>query len=134
MLLSAFAVELFYFQQKTAYDMRISDWGSDVCASDLDAGEPRLRLCARHAARPCAGRGHGGGCLFRRLPSSQHLPPPVRRRRVFSRLCSDVQPAAARRGRRSEEHPSELQSLMRISYAVFFFKKKKNNEQPKTHT
>src|SRR3546814_5567914 len=34
---------------------------------------------------------------------------------------------------RSEEHTSELQSLMRISYAVFCLKKKKNNKQMKTH-
>src|SRR3546814_7209247 len=36
--------------------------------------------------------------------------------------------ARARRGHRSEEHTSELQSLMRISYAVFCLKKKKNND------
>src|SRR3546814_1292687 len=34
---------------------------------------------------------------------------------------------------RSEEHTSELQSLMRISYAVFCLKKKKDNNQPLTH-
>src|SRR3546814_12613689 len=36
-------------------------------------------------------------------------------------------------GRRSEEHTSELQSLMRISYAVFCLKKKKNNKKKPTH-
>src|SRR3546814_2394258 len=30
-------VSLFFFKQKTAYDMRISDWSSDVCSSDLEA-------------------------------------------------------------------------------------------------
>src|SRR3546814_956831 len=29
-------VFIFFFKQKTAYDMRISDWSSDVCSSDLD--------------------------------------------------------------------------------------------------
>src|SRR3546814_10104547 len=29
---------VFFFKQKTAYEMRISDWSSDVCSSDLDAG------------------------------------------------------------------------------------------------
>src|SRR3546814_14357027 len=29
----------FFFKQKTAYEMRISDWSSDVCSSDLEAGE-----------------------------------------------------------------------------------------------
>src|SRR3546814_3162863 len=38
------------------------------------------------------------------------------------------------RRRRSEEHTSELQSLMRISYAVFCLKKKTTNNQTKTHT
>src|SRR3546814_6241082 len=41
------------------------------------------------------------------------------------RRCDDEQGAAHRTGR-SEEHTSELQSLMRISYAVFFLKKKKH--------
>src|SRR3546814_4164286 len=36
--------------------------------------------------------------------------------------------------KRSEEHTSELQSLMRISYAVFCLKKKKNKQKAKTHT
>src|SRR3546814_12145707 len=40
---------VFFFKQKTAYEMRISDWSSDVCSSDLDA--------ARH---PFAGRGRRG--------------------------------------------------------------------------
>src|SRR3546814_2271076 len=36
----------FFFKQKTAYEMRISDWSSDVCSSDLSAGVPSLfRLC-----------------------------------------------------------------------------------------
>src|SRR3546814_14373803 len=38
----------FFFKQKTAYEMRISDWSSDVCSSDLalaDTGEKALRLC-----------------------------------------------------------------------------------------
>src|SRR3546814_4267979 len=32
----------FFFKQKTAYEMRISDWSSDVCSSDLEAGAARL--------------------------------------------------------------------------------------------
>src|SRR3546814_10634942 len=31
----------FFFKQKTSYEMRISDWSSDVCSSDLDAGDPK---------------------------------------------------------------------------------------------
>src|SRR3546814_8256726 len=39
----------FFFKQKTAYEMRISDWSSDVCSSDLSAS----RGFARSAASPC---------------------------------------------------------------------------------
>src|SRR3546814_1458635 len=65
-----------------------------------------------------------------------------RRQRVDRRADQDADPIGARlcplrRPRRSEEHTSELQSLMRISYAVFCLKKKKTNKQidsPHTHT
>src|SRR3546814_6762152 len=46
----------FFFKQKTAYEMRISDWSSDVCSSDLDTG----RTCRhRQAVRPASARGRG---------------------------------------------------------------------------
>src|SRR3546814_15762567 len=35
-------VFFFFFKQKTAYEMRISDWSSDVCSSDLRAGEGKM--------------------------------------------------------------------------------------------
>src|SRR3546814_6560514 len=107
--------------------MRISDWSSDVCSSDL-AGRQLLQRF-RHLARArrtlrASGRGHQhrrparrrvglhqcGGDLFRRVqPPARMVPDPAR---------------AQLRTRRSEEHTSELQSLMRISYAVFCLKKK----------
>src|SRR3546814_5692665 len=44
-----------FFKQKTAYEMRISDWSSDVCSSDLiaaaNAGQDRQRRALRHAAK-----------------------------------------------------------------------------------
>src|SRR3546814_6521406 len=44
-VLSVCALEFFFFKQKTAYEMRISDWSSDVCSSDLSAlGTPGLKL------------------------------------------------------------------------------------------
>src|SRR3546814_8218665 len=54
--------------------------------------------------------------------------------------CASASPASfrglstSRRGSRSEEHTSELQSLMRISYAVFCLKKKKTNNERYTNT
>src|SRR3546814_7131122 len=105
--------------------MRISDGSSDVCSSDLPA-----RLFGLTLTR-CAGEIFpfsqaesiliswqlrwlyatriSGRTQLRRAPPSAS-PPRARRRRV--RWCGNVRP-------RSEEHTSELQSLMRISYAVF---------------
>src|SRR3546814_9656154 len=75
--------------------------------------------------------------LFRSGPSRELQPPPLRRQGVRRRVCEPLvrAPTNARQlcwraGRvgegRSEEHTSELQSLMRISYAVFCLKKKNN--------
>src|SRR3546814_11166058 len=44
----AVIVFFFFFKQKTAYEMRISDWSSDVCSSDLGGAEQRTRRGARH--------------------------------------------------------------------------------------
>src|SRR3546814_5749076 len=92
---------IFFFKQKTAYEMRISDWSSDVCSSDL----PRR---AHQQSRP---RGAPGGAE----------PPRWLARRRDRR---QPRPRTARGNGRSEEHTSELQSLMRISYAVFCLDKK----------
>src|SRR3546814_3834972 len=39
-----FVYDFFFFKQKTAYEMRISDWSSDVCSSDLVFSQQRKRL------------------------------------------------------------------------------------------
>src|SRR3546814_7530846 len=105
----------FFFKQKTAYEMRISDWSSDVCSSDLaGAGRPR------HALRPV-----GAESALKRLRQLDGL---SRRARTAGQDDRGArQERRHHRGRqpRSEEHTSELQSLMRISYAVFCLKKKK---------
>src|SRR3546814_19512438 len=52
----------FFFKQKTAYEMRISDWSSDVCSSDLSAGlgagegDPRRSITIDHLLRMASGR------------------------------------------------------------------------------
>src|SRR3546814_16144146 len=46
-----FCCTFFFFKQKTAYDMRISDWSSDVCSSDLPARQialPHLHISGKH--------------------------------------------------------------------------------------
>src|SRR3546814_5085261 len=104
--------------------MRISDWSSDVCSSDLGA---RPVLVGKAVAPQCAPTGSPG---IRRqcLASALAHPPPS------AWTISTLSPAASTcsacrlRGMispliRSEEHTSELQSLMRISYAVFCLKK-----------
>src|SRR3546814_2197902 len=114
--------------------MRISDWSSDVCSSDLNP--------------PCRGGGHAvvEGWRGRKKPLHRPAdgpPPPVKagggsaislragatagrcRRRVRRRRSAIPRSASPR----SEEHTSELQSLMRISYAVFCLKKKTTTHQ-----
>src|SRR3546814_11342752 len=61
----------------------------------------------------------------------RHRPLPgagTRRRSAGGRALRRAGAAGGRQSRRSEEHTSELQSLMRISYAVFCLKKKKNTK------
>src|SRR3546814_7801636 len=69
------------------------------------------------APRPLLRGVLGAGAADHRRSARRHLP--LGRRAVDGR--------GAKGGKRSEEHTSELQSLMRISYAVFCLKKKKNN-------
>src|SRR3546814_7089413 len=124
--------------------MRISDWRSDVCSSDLPAGAGARNLATGRL------RAH---CFERRTRRGRPLAAPVAARGAVPRpACADAPaafaalargPRAPRRppaqldprqrtgraagprpGPRSEEHTSELQSLMRISYAVFCLKKK----------
>src|SRR3546814_4847521 len=118
---------MFCFKQRTADEVRSSDWRSDVCSSDLHG----VRGCGLYGGRSiCAGALCIGG-------GRRHVVAPVpgtargTRARLFS-LClsfSLCRHRSVRRlygdgpqGGRSEEHTSELQSLMRISYAVFCLK------------
>src|SRR3546814_6774444 len=104
--------------------MRISDWSSDVCSSDLLCPVPqplwriRLGLAARGASL-CRGAHRPGGAHAGAVARLLFLWPRHRHRPRHRAL---LHPAAGRS--RSEEHTSELQSLMRISYAVFCLKKK----------
>src|SRR3546814_5012065 len=95
--------------------MRISDWSSDVCSSDL---VPRCYQSG--SASPVFNKGVPAGIALQ-WAALEDLDATSDDER-FGRLVA--QTAAALEGR-SEEHTSELQSLMRISYAVFCLKKKK---------
>src|SRR3546814_10857136 len=164
-------VLVFFSKQKTAYELRCSDWSSDVCSSDLTscsrlavgaaasvqswpAAWPSQACSARHSAT--ARSAHHAPCAKNACRSDRRdVSPPSRRaaspvphwpmgsaapdRMRGTGCCSSIARSAmgserhpdrpGRRrggggGRRSEEHTSELQSLMRISYAVFCLKKK----------
>src|SRR3546814_2856921 len=89
----------------------------------------RLPLPARHETAPCiAVRPRATPC---RGPLDRHSGA-THRADAYRREASRS-PRQARRTRRSEEHTSELQSLMRISYAVFCLKKKKTTKYINTH-
>src|SRR3546814_7952433 len=128
--------------------MRISDWSSDVCSSDLgeaasqlDRPEDARRWYQTAAAYPATLYGQLAGQRM----ASEWTPPavallviPAAKRAAFE--AKDIVQAVrlldvleqprlqdlfvARLRQRSEEHTSELQSLMRTSYAVFCLKKK----------
>src|SRR3546814_2768175 len=119
--------------------MRISDWSSDVCSSDLPA------FVGRELEQGFVDRGEGDVGVFRRL-AVRGLDLDARLDGFADRICLlvgfylDAEPMAfpadldARdpHAVRSEEHTSELQSLMRISYAVFCLKKKKSKDMTLT--
>src|SRR3546814_9982015 len=93
--------------------MRISDWSSDVCSSDL------------------CGAGFDPDAFWRQTPRSYQSA--MRGAAIRARIDGEKDIALAhtiasfsraKKLERSEEHTSELQSLMRISYAVFCLKKK----------
>src|SRR3546814_2295743 len=119
--------------------MRISDWSSDVCSSDLGglrlpgASKEAFRLRFSSPSKP-------------KIPSKSDRPGAAEGRQAFPaglkrgrRAASGGGPACFPRCKispacfqacRSEEHTSELQSLMRISYAVSCLKKTKHTNKP----
>src|SRR3546814_9826413 len=141
----------FFFKQKTAYEMRISDWSSDVCSSDLKTAEiaratgdaerftllldeyrgapevTRKRLWLETVQQVLADNrtivGDGRQLIYVPMgkagSASSSAPPLLTPDMVAPTVNAD-------NDSRSEEHTSELQSLMRTSYAVFCLKKKKN--------
>src|SRR3546814_8448340 len=106
--------------------MRISDWSSDVCSSDLaEAGEP-ADISGAKGHRRGAGQGQRRKADEVRQAGQADL----RSGGVASAFSIAMASASGmmRWTSRSEEHTSELQSLMRISYAVFCLKKKKKKD------
>src|SRR3546814_6277763 len=154
----------FFFKQKTAYEVRISDWSSDVCSSDLPsrphglrlvvdtllgelAIQPRVELEVDAMPSTLSLVEAGEGYTLLSYGPARHLIEagrmkswtvvnPTLSRQLILVTSSQRPTTAATRAlaqmirnqvRRSEEHTSELQALMRTSYAVFCLKKKKHN-------
>src|SRR3546814_7301865 len=126
-----------FFKQKTAYVMRIRDWSSDVCSSDLarqrnqvivvDPDEVVFSQQRRQSFREAPVDGPVG--LSIAMPELDQVGPIVKDRPQAAVGVAEIAvlmlPRSQIERHRSEEHTSELQSLMRISYAVFCLKKKK---------
>src|SRR3546814_5564056 len=116
----------FLFKHKTAYEMRISDWSSGVCSSDLGMYPISERLDVDKPARPDSLYGLSK-CFGEDL--ARYYWDKFGIESVCLRIGSTrPMPNESRELARSEEHTSELQSLMRISYAVFCLKKKKQHK------
>src|SRR3546814_6617460 len=112
--------------------MRISDWSSDVCSSDLTCRAGAVRALAIDAARGLeqprvakVGEGIQVGVGDRPDAAAVAAVTAVRTTERHVLEAQEANAAVAALAARSEEHPSELQSLMRISYAVFCLKKQK---------
>src|SRR3546814_9181627 len=101
-------LDLIFFKQKTAYEVRISDWSSDVCSSDLGL---LLGIMENYGQAVF-------GTQWRDVVAFVLL--------VLVLLFRPTGILGESLGKRSEEHTSELQSLMRISYAVFCLTKKRS--------
>src|SRR3546814_9751085 len=166
----------FFFKQKTAYEMRISDWSSDVCSSDLyfrqhyggvdffvldgryhrdpivkpdDANKTMLgaaqkawlkrelkasttpfKVLAIGGGWSCAENEEGGDSWGVYLTERTELFDFIRDEGIGGVVCiSGDSHMGELNCIRSEEHTSELQSLMRISYAVFCLQKKTNTSK-----
>src|SRR3546814_7195711 len=115
--------------------MRISDWSSDVCSSDLGIFRPAIERAAVKA------RAHGETRSFarderrdRQADARLGIEAEADKRTVLKgeegRRDENLRALTGRRvspAPRSEEHTSELQSLMRTSFAVLCLKKKKKH-------
>src|SRR3546814_3656585 len=83
-----FVFVLFFFKQKTAYEMRISDWSSDVCSSDLHGPARRLARPSRLRLHQFLRRGRGrAGLLSRDREAAVRLLPWCDRRSGLQSRC-----------------------------------------------
>src|SRR3546814_8873607 len=128
--MECYIVCVVFVKEKTSYELRISDWSSDVCSSDRRCapasakasgwGPVRPTAVPRRCRRAAAAAPWGSRAMSTLLAGLRPLITLDKVRREFPSGEGTIAVL------RSEEHTSELQSLMRISYAVFCLKKKTN--------
>src|SRR3546814_4491966 len=129
-------MSFFFFKHKTAYERRISDWSSDVCSSDLvelgiAAPIGKLAALVLVVERGVHPSPHQLGEDVEKGLADRSGEGEIRFEIAIQMIVEDAAHATMHLAVgdveiivRSEEHTSELQSLMRISYAVFCLKKK----------
>src|SRR3546814_3882706 len=113
--------------------MRISDWSSDVCSSDLPSLTPNHPTAMANQNKRknilliVVDQWRGDMLSYLGTPGlkTPNLDMLCREGVTFRNHFTQAVPCGPARASRSEEHTSELQSLMRTSYAVFCLKKKK---------
>src|SRR3546814_5179705 len=134
----------FFVKHKTVYDMRISDWSSDVCSSDLQDHEADDGFMPRqdHRQMHDIDRYQAQQRRLAQPPGAEAGDEPAVEQASDTHAAGDGREGEGKNPlrpeyveedllhRRSEEHTSELQSLMRISYAVFCFKQKRKHKSP----
>src|SRR3546814_5062124 len=130
---------LFFFKQKTAYEMRISDWSSDVCSSDLkDFFGGDIKAAIQNLPAEIVEKiqivddyGDQANLTGNRSGDPERVLnleiAPDRNNGDFGNFRVGGGTEERYQVTRSEEHTSELQSLLRISYPVFGCKKKQKN-------
>src|SRR3546814_6182349 len=129
----------FFFKQKTAYELRISDWSSDVCSSDLYLtaatyfatfyGQLAEQRLGREWVPPTVAlllipADKRAAFEAKEIVQAVRLLGLLDQPRLQNFFNARLRQDARELDDRSEEHTYELQSLMRISYAVFCLKKK----------
>src|SRR3546814_7147158 len=123
---------IFFFKQKTAYEMRISDWSSDVCSSDListASASPAWIASAASLTKACGWSPPTTEYMQRAAPMSSSAasvrggfsqrPKGWRVPGIESRFERPTTTRSTSAAGRTEEHTSELQALMPTSYAAF---------------
>src|SRR3546814_2719364 len=140
---------LFFFKQKTAYEMRISDWSSDVCSSDLPLSRLLLLEVVIDSDQAKSFTQH---CISfqEAIQGANYWRKTLMMERAMWSSCTTTRPKATtvfkvdgrirrfaqccrRTVFRSEEHTSELTSIMRISYAVSCLNKKNTPDYTTIH-